>query len=219
MTQAGGALKPDIKLAVLDKLASAGKTFFVMYGQTEATARIAYVPPECLRENLTSIGIAIPGGQLDLRPIVDMDGATELIYKGKNVMLGYADDVASLALGDTLGGVLETGDIAVADDNGLMRLVGRLKRFAKLYGRRVSLDDIERFVEAKFARQSAVVELENGVAICLIDQSAIADDVTKQIGAEVSRWLAVPPVSVVMRTIPAMPLTASGKRDYKALQS
>jgi acyl-CoA synthetase (AMP-forming)/AMP-acid ligase II len=217
MTQAGGALKPDVKLAMLDKLEAARKTFVVMYGQTEATARISYVPAAKLRENLTSIGIAIPGGSLELQPIADTDGATELVYRGKNVMLGYADDAASLALGDALGGVLQTGDIAVQNADGLMQLVGRLKRFAKLYGRRVSLDDIERFVETQFARQSAVIEVDNGVAIFLVDEQEPSADTKKQIGGDVARWLSVPPASVVIRSIPAVPLTANGKRDYKAL--
>jgi len=88
-----------------------------MYGQTEATARIAYVPYERLREKIGAIGIPIPAGRLSLAHREDSD-AQELIYNGPNVMMGYADSAEDLATGDQLHGKLATGDLATADSEG-----------------------------------------------------------------------------------------------------
>ena len=75
----------------------------MMYGQTEATARISYVPPEALPEKAHTIGIPIPGGRLSIRSgsqeITEPDVEGELIYHGPNVMLGYAEHHEDLALG------------------------------------------------------------------------------------------------------------------------
>src|SRR5664279_5877092 len=77
-----------------------GWKFFVMYGQTEATARISYVPFEQVGRKIGSVGIAIPEGSLT----VDEDTG-ELIYCGPNVMMGYAESREDLAKGDELHGV------------------------------------------------------------------------------------------------------------------
>ena len=128
-------------------MAARGGRFFVMYGQTEATARIAYVPPDRLSEKLGSAGIAIPGGRLSIEPAGagTMDGPVtgEVVYEGPNVMLGYATGSGDLALGDELGGVLRTGDIGYLDEDGFLFLVGRSKRIAKVFGLRINLDEVE----------------------------------------------------------------------------
>ena len=92
-----------------------GVDFFVMYGQTEATARMAYLPPALADRHPQAIGRAIPGGHLELRPVDGApDGVGELVYRGPNVMLGYATEQAELALGATLD-ELATGDLARFD--------------------------------------------------------------------------------------------------------
>ncbi|HKK20272.1 MAG TPA: AMP-binding protein, partial [candidate division Zixibacteria bacterium] len=153
MTQAGGKLTAKFAQEFAEFSHKKGITFFVMYGQTEATARISYLPP---KDNLTkyaSIGIAIPGGELSLidetgnsidRP--DVDG--ELVYRGPNVMLGYAEGEADLSKGDELEGKLITGDIARFDDEGYFYITGRKKRFVKIFGNRVNLDEIEHHLKA-----------------------------------------------------------------------
>ena len=138
LTQAGGRLSPD-RVSELEKLSfRRGWQFFVMYGQTEATARIAYLPAERLREKDGSIGLAIPGGKLSL----DEDSG-ELLYAGPNVMLGYAETRSDLGKGDELRGQLRTGDLARRDDEGFYYITGRLKRFLKIFGKRFGLDEIE----------------------------------------------------------------------------
>ncbi len=135
MTQAGGRLDPEVARRFAQQ-----RRFFVMYGQTEATARIAYVPPQRLADKPGSIGIAIPGGELSIE-----DG--ELVYRGPNVMMGYATARADLARGDELGGVLRTGDLGHHDDEGFFYVTGRAKRIAKVYGQRINLDEIEAAVD------------------------------------------------------------------------
>ncbi len=155
MTQAGGHLRTDLTLQFHSAAAAAGARFFVMYGQTEATARMSFVPPERLSEKAGSIGIAIPGGRLWLEPIEGEPSVRQIHYSGPNVMLGYASSPADLSLGDELGGMLATGDLGESDEDGFYRVTGRLARFAKLFGKRVSLNaiegEIERLVEVRSA--------------------------------------------------------------------
>ncbi len=131
MTVAGGLLCPQI-------IRENGGAFFVMYGQTEGTARLAYVPPDRLEGNEDRIGIAVPGGMLTLedetgRTIVSPGQPGELVYRGPNVMMGYASSRRELTHGHELD-CLKTGDLAEIDDEGLLRICGRLKRISKIAG-------------------------------------------------------------------------------------
>ena len=155
MTQAGGKLLPELHKEFAEYAAKEGKQFIVMYGQTEATARMAYLPGDRSLEKYGSMGIAIPGGKFDLIDvngdlITEPDVVGELVYKGPNVTLGYATEQADLAKGDERGGVLVTGDMAKMDEEGFFYIVGRKKRFLKIYGNRVNLDETERMVKRQF---------------------------------------------------------------------
>ena len=86
MTQAGGALRPDLTAHFHDLASAARIRFFVMYGQTEATARVSYVPPERLGEKIGSIGVAIPGGRLSLAPVEGAEEHQELVYRQSLVL-------------------------------------------------------------------------------------------------------------------------------------
>ncbi len=148
LTQAGGRLDNDSLLYFQQQAAAKNQQFIVMYGQTEATARIAYLPPELLSEKTGSIGRAIPGGKLWLRQsdgqLTDAAGIEgELVYQGPNVMLGYAETLAELALGDSCQGTLATGDIGYCDADGCFFITGRAKRFIKMFGLRISLDAVD----------------------------------------------------------------------------
>jgi acyl-CoA synthetase (AMP-forming)/AMP-acid ligase II len=213
-TQAGGALKPDL-IAHFHGLAErAGARLFVMYGQTEATARISYVPPPDLPRKVGSIGIPIPGGRLSLSPVEGAAGLTELVYEGPNVMLGYAESPEDLARGDVLNGVLRTGDLGRVDDDGFHYVTGRLKRFAKLFGRRVSLEDIEREIEARFPVQAAATD---GGDRIVVHAQALGPAEPAEIGVWLAGMLGVPPAAVLVRSVGSLPRTASGKKDYRAL--
>ncbi|MYN46069.1 AMP-binding protein [Pseudoduganella sp. FT93W] len=153
LTQAGGRLGPELSAEFAALCADKGWRFIVMYGQTEATARMAYLPWEYAQSKAGSIGIAIPGGSFTLE---DEHGATitaaetvgELVYRGPNVTLGYASCAADLARGDDNHGVLHTGDMAKRDTDGFYTIVGRMKRFLKLFGNRVNLEEVEQLLHA-----------------------------------------------------------------------
>lgn len=155
MTQAGGKLSPELHREFAEYAAQHKKQFVVMYGQTEATARMAYLPYEKSLEKYGSMGIAIPGGKFTLvdvngQAITQPDVVGELIYEGENVTLGYAESMEDLAKGDERQGRLVTGDMAKMDQDGYFYIVGRKKRFLKIYGNRVNLDEVERMLKEKF---------------------------------------------------------------------
>jgi acyl-coenzyme A synthetase/AMP-(fatty) acid ligase len=154
LTQAGGKLNPVLVEEFARVSRDKGIRFFVMYGAAEATARMSYLPADRALEKTGSIGIAIPGGQFWIEDehgaVVETTGHTgELVYRGENVAMGYATRREDLALGDERGGVLRTGDLARRDEDGFYYVVGRRSRFVKLFGNRVSLEDVEHLVRAE----------------------------------------------------------------------
>ena len=155
MTQAGGKILPELHQKFAEYAAREGKKFVVMYGQAEATARMAYLPAKKALAKKGSMGIAIPGGTLTLidangNEITTPDTVGELLYKGDNVTLGYAVCGEDLAKGDERNGVLQTGDMAKFDTDGYFYVVGRKKRFLKIFGNRVNLDETERLIKAYY---------------------------------------------------------------------
>ena len=148
VTQAGGRLGEELHFRFASGLREKGRALIVMYGATEATARMSYVPADMAVEKAGSIGIAIPGGRFELIdvnsvPIDDPDVVGELVYYGDNVTPGYAEHREDLNKGNERQSRLETGDMAKRDADGYYYVVGRKKRFLKLYGNRVNLVEIE----------------------------------------------------------------------------
>ncbi len=149
MTVAGGKLSEALQMHWGGSAARTGKQYFVMYGQTEATARIAYLPwQDCLKKP-GSVGIAIPGSELELvdrqgNRIIEADHEGEIICRGGHVSMGYARKKEDLALGDVNGGCLHTGDTGHFDEDGYLYIDGRMNRFAKIYGKRIDLSGVER---------------------------------------------------------------------------
>ena len=155
LTQAGGKLSSNLVNEFSDYAIKNNKEFIVMYGQTEATARMSYLPFNMSKEKSESIGIPIPGGKFTL---INMPDKTEihqsniqgeLMYQGPNVSLGYASNINDLAKGDENFGNLYTGDIAYRDEDGYYFITGRMKRFIKIYGNRINLDEIEQILLTK----------------------------------------------------------------------
>ncbi|WEF10592.1 AMP-binding protein [Pectobacterium actinidiae] len=155
LTQAGGKLSLELHEKIARYAYDNNKRFFVMYGQTEATARMGYLPADKTLEKIGSMGIAIPGGKFSL---IDENGnlinspetAGELVYHGDNVSLGYASSRDDLSEGDDFKGRLLTGDVAKFDNDGFFYIIGRKKRFLKIYGNRVNLDETERLIKSNF---------------------------------------------------------------------
>lgn len=155
ITQGGGKLTPEMFTALAKYAEENGKKFIPTYGQSECTARMAYLPPELATKKICSIGIAEPGGSLSLieddgRETYEGDGTGEMVYRGENVTLGYATCPGDLVKGDENHGVMHTGDLARRDEDGCYYIEGRLKRFLKIFGIRIGLDEIENLVKAQF---------------------------------------------------------------------
>ena len=151
ITQAGGKLNNELIQLFYEEGKKKGIEFITMYGQTEATARMSYLPVKFLETKLGSIGKGIPGGTLflvddDKQMIMHPNVIGELVYKGDNVCLGYAESLDDLYRGDDNKGVLYTGDLAYFDEDGFFYIAGRKKRFLKLYGNRISLDYVEQLL-------------------------------------------------------------------------
>lgn len=155
ITQGGGKMTEELFKACADYAEQKGKRFIATYGQTECTARMAYLPAELATSKICSIGIAEPGGQLS---IIDKDGNEsfegeaegEMVYRGENVTLGYATCVEDLQKGDENHGLMHTGDLARRDSDGCYFIIGRLKRFLKIFGLRIGLDEVERMIKSEF---------------------------------------------------------------------
>lgn len=208
VTQAGGRMAPDQVARWAAHGRAHGWDLFVMYGQTEATARMAYLPPDLAATHPGAIGIPIPGGSFELEPVEGAaDGVGELVYSGPNVMLGYAEAPTDLALGRTVD-ALRTGDLARRGADGLYEIVGRRSRFVKLLGVRIDLDRAEALLGARcLGRDDELV-----VALDATDARDPAD-----LRREAARTLGVPAGAVRVVRVDELPRLASGKPDYVAL--
>ena len=155
ITQGGGKLTEAMWNTLAQYAKDNDKQFIATYGQSECTARMAYLPAELALDKVCSIGIAEPGGQLS---IVDDNGNEtfegqaqgEMVYRGENVTLGYATCREDLLKGDENHGVMHTGDLARRDADGCYFIIGRLKRFLKIYGLRIGLDEVERMIKTEY---------------------------------------------------------------------
>jgi len=221
MTQAGGKLADPLIAEFHGRMARRGGRFYVMYGQTEATARITILPWDQLPAKLGSAGRAVSGGRLSIATddAPDGDAGTppgttgEVIYRGPNVMMGYALARADLAKGDELGGCLRTGDIGYLDADGLLFVTGRSRRIAKVFGLRVNLDEVEALARRHVAC-AAVAGPERIILFCETGDGIRTD----ALRIELSRLLRVNQVAFDVRHLGRLPLQASGKVDYRALE-
>lgn len=147
MTQAGGAMAPAHIKRLREEIPHA--RFFVMYGQTEATARLSYLPPEMLERKTGSAGIPIPNVQLEirdeLRKPVSQGTVGEIYAHGHNIMHGYWNDPR--ATDEVIhDGWLRTGDIAYMDEDGYIFIQGRESDIIKTGGHRINPKDIEEVI-------------------------------------------------------------------------
>ena len=208
LTQAGGRMHPDriTSFAALGR--ECGFDLYVMYGQTEATARMAYLPPHLALERPETIGIPVPGGDFRLASVPGAPpGTGELVYTGPNVMMGYARTAADLARGSETT-ELHTGDLARQTDDGLWEIVGRLDRHAKVLGLRL---DLARLEEQMPVRTALVVEAE------VVHGFVTEPRTAARICRELSSRCGLPPHLVRVHEIDALPTNSRGKTDYALL--
>lgn len=219
MTQAGGKITPELHEKFARYAKDVGKKFVVMYGQCEATARMGYLPADKATEKRGSMGIAIPGGKFRL---VDVDGneihephvTGELVYEGRNVTMGYAECGEDLIKGDERGGILETGDMAEFDEDGYYYIVGRKKRFLKIYGNRVNLDEIDRMIKGRFPEiDVASGGMDDHMFIFINDENQ-----QQEVKDFVSHKTGLNHVAFQMKYLEEIPKNDSGKVVYNALE-
>ncbi|MBR0149847.1 MAG: AMP-binding protein [Synergistaceae bacterium] len=217
MTQAGGKITPELHRKFAEYARDSGKNFIVMYGQCEASPRMGYLPADKAIEKAGSMGIAIPGGKFRLigedgREIQAPHVTGELEYTGKNVAMGYAECGDDLSKGDEWGGVLRTGDMAQFDEDGYFYVVGRKKRFLKVYGNRVNLDELDRLIKGKFPVECASAGEDDRVHI-FITAGANPDDV-RNFAATTTK---LNPKAFTVITLDEIPKSESGKTLFTEL--
>jgi len=206
LCQAGGKLNDKLIEVFAVYAKEQNKRFFVMYGQTEATARMSYLPYNKTLNKIGSVGIAIPGGKFSIAD------DSELVYEGKNVSLGYAENVFDLSEGDENKGVLFTGDLAKKDDEGYIYITGRKKRFIKLFGNRVSLDAAEDLVKVIYLN-SACVGVDDRMTIFITDTSK-----TDEVKTYITHKLGIHSSAFQVKVIEQIPKNNAGKILYSELQ-
>ena len=212
LTQAGGRMPAER----VRRFAELGRRddwdFFVMYGATEATARMAYLPPELAASRPGAIGRPIPGGSFTIEPIDGWANEGELVYRGPNVMMGYAHESADLALPKTVD-TLHTGDIARCAPDGLYEVVGRSSRFAKLYGLRIDLQRIEAQLREHGVRAFCAADADGLVVAATGGHDP--DDV-QRVSADAA---GVPASAVRAVAVDELPMLSSGKPDYQTVRT
>ncbi len=216
VTQAGGAMKSDTIAWAREAFAPA--ELYVMYGQTEATSRLSYLPPELADTKAGSVGRGMPGVELK---VVDEQGHPvppgvegHLVARGEVVMQGYleAPEETAKALRD---GWLWTGDLATSDEDGFVFLTGRAKHVLKLGGHRVAPAELERALTSRPGVREAVVVgapdgLEGEVAIAFV----ISDDQRLDSGALLKHCRSLLPAPRVPKRVVLVhdfPRSTSGK--------
>lgn len=174
LTQGGGKMPGELNLKFAEYCRDNGKKWIATYGQSEGTARMAWLPPEFAISKMGSIGIAVPNGQLSLRDsngsfITESPATGEMCYAGRNVTMGYARCREDLALGDERNGFLPTGDIAYRDADGFYFIRGRMGRFLKIYGNRIGLDECEQIVKSVVTCECACTGNDDRLIVYLSD--------------------------------------------------
>ncbi len=210
VTQAGGRMDPALVRRFAALGASRGWDLFVMYGQTEATARMAYLPPELAASHPEAVGVPVPGGRFRLAPVEGLaveEGEGELVYAGANVMMGYAECAADLVRGAELS-ELHTGDLARHTADGLWEVRGRLDRHAKVFGLRLDLSRLE----AGLAVPASLVAVDNALHAFVTRArrlGVVRDALVAATG--------LPPRAVHVHQVDVVPTTDRGKTDHAAL--
>lgn len=218
LAQAGGFLNSDARQQAYDFMDEAGGRFYIMYGQTEASPRMTTLTHDAFPIAPGSVGTALPGCQIKISD-ADEQGHGEVEFYGPNVMMGYAECLADLARGDELCGRLVTGDIGYLRDDGMLTLTGRSKRFGKIYGLRVSLDEVEAF--ANLSCEVAVTQQEDALLLHVVKLGKAADDEEnwQRLLMELKGRYTLPASSYRVEYVPFLPRTDRGKIDYAALKA
>lgn len=220
LTQAGGKLSAFLQEEFAKYAQSTEKRFYVMYGACEATARMSCLPYTFALTKLGSMGKALNHGTLFLQDdegkLIDKPLVKgQLAYKGSNVSLGYAHTKEDLNLGDENQGKLLTSDVAYFDEEGFYYIVGRKDRFLKIYGNRVSLDEVEALLKSAFPNQEfACAGIDDALYIFMVlANEKLQDDVRSYISHKLK--LNLNAFHIV--SLQSIPKNEAGKTSYGKL--
>lgn len=164
-TQAGGKLSLRLQDLFVQQCKKTDKKFYVMYGQTEATARMSVLQMEDAERKSGSVGQAIAGGNFQIQKKHPLDREGEIQYTGENVCMGYCNCLHDLELGDINAGVLKTGDFGYLDEEGFLYITGRKSDFVKLYGRRLNLNMISQTIEEQWGIKTICKVKKNTIVV------------------------------------------------------
>jgi acyl-coenzyme A synthetase/AMP-(fatty) acid ligase len=217
LTQGGGKMPTDLNVKFAEYCRDNGKRWIATYGQSECTARMAYLPAKWAIDKVGSIGIAVPNGELSL---IDTKGNLittphtegEMCYRGKNVTMGYAREQKDLSLGDERNGYIRTGDLAYFDEDGCYYIVGRMGRFLKLFGMRVGLDECEQIVQTDCGIECACVGTDEKMIVYITNadkQNEVKDTLVQKTH--------IVATSFQVRVIDEIPKNEAGKKLYSKL--
>lgn len=205
MIQGAGRLNRSLALKFYETMNRRGGRFYLTYGQTE-TGRISYVPHHLLEQvQEGAVGLSIPPSKLSV--VND-----ELVFESKSVMMGYAEKAEDLAKDDELNGYLKTGDLGFEDVNKIFYIKGRTKRIAKIYGVRISLDELEKKID--HLCESVITSNDQKFFIHL--QKSDAQYFSECVSI-LSKYQNLHSSLFECRAIENFPRTVTGKIDYKAL--
>ncbi len=218
-TQGGGKMPSELNLKFAEYCRDNGKRWVATYGQSEGTARMAWLPEEYAISKMGSIGIAVPNGRLSLRDadgheIKESPATGEMCYEGKNVTMGYACRREDLALGDERHGFLPTGDIAYRDADSFYFIKGRMKRFLKIFGNRIGLDECDQIVKGAVCCECACTG-NDSLLIVYITDNAEADKAK----AALVEAVHLPANVIDVRYIEALPKNEAGKILFNKLNN
>lgn len=217
LTQGGGKMEKNLNLKFAEWCRNNGRRWIATYGQSECTARMAYLPAKWAVEKAGSIGMAVPNGELSL---IDAEGNKitapftegEMCYRGKNVTMGYATCLSDLKKGDERHGYIRTGDLAYFDEDGCYYIVGRMGRFLKLFGMRVGLDECEQIIETECQTEAACVGTDEKMTVYITDTNK--SEQVKQTLIDKTHIVAT---SFEVKVIDEIPKNEAGKKMFKKL--
>ena len=212
-TQAGGKINKDTAHNILKEYDRLGIKLYLMYGAAEATARMSYLPWENI-EKTQSIGKAIPGGEFfledsDGKLIREINAHGELIYKGNNVCMGYAENIQDLKRGDENKGILKTGDVAYKDKDNFYYLVGRKDRYIKIYGMRINLQELEDIILNFGFKNICMQEKENMINVFIKDNFEL-----EKLKKHITSVTKIHPSAFIFKIVKDFPLNRNYKISY-----
>lgn len=218
IAQAGGKLSESIQKKIFDYCLKYNFFFYTMYGQAEATTRISYLSHSANYKKLGSIGKSISHGKIYLidnnGKIIDFANKVgNLIYEGPNVCLGYSFNRKDLNKGDEWNGKLNTGDLAIKDKDSYFYIVGRKKRFAKIFGISVNLDDIENKLSKRYPLINFLVVSNDSKIFIYLDNKKIMTQTLNYL----KKTYNLNSLIFKLRYIKNIPRFKSGKKNYMSI--